>query len=234
MADLVELFYENSDEMLHALSQSIATRLQSAIDAQGKASLMVSGGSTPRALFQVLCMEDIDWDRVTIGLVDDRWLPPDHPDSNEKLVRDHLLKANAASATFVPMYIEGVPVRDAAARVGANMRVLVRPFTVCMLGMGDDGHTASLHPCSKDLVAALTTDEDVIATTPETAPHDRMTLSLKGLMNSEEFILLIAGRGKMDVYRKALSDDTDNGKREMPIRYVLQQDQLPVSVYWMP
>lgn len=221
--------FEHSDELVAALAQRIAKALQESVDTRGKASLVVSGGSTPVPLFHKLRAIAIDWQEVYITLADERWLPADHPDSNERLVREHLLQDKAAKAKFRGLYnIHGTP-EAGAAMTSETLSNLPRPFDVVILGMGNDGHTASLFPCAEELEAGLTTDAVCLAVRPTQAPHPRISLSLSSLLNARQIYLHLSGESKKTVLDEALSSQD---VKAMPIRAVLDQRKVPVDVYW--
>ena len=219
---------ESRQALTQQLADAIATQLSDAIDARGVASLAVSGGSTPVPLFQALSKKPLQWDKIIVTLVDDRWVAPDHADSNEALVRTHLLQNEAAQAPFIPHYQPGLPAAAGVAPLCKKLSVIDGPLTTVILGMGNDGHTASLFPCSSQLELALNSDRDCEATKPTTAPHSRMTLTPKRLFNSEHRILHICGEDKLETLSKALGI---NNPKVMPIALFAQQ---PLTIYWAP
>ncbi|MCE9678531.1 6-phosphogluconolactonase [Shewanella sp. AS1] len=211
------------------LADRIAGQLQAAIDARGKASLVVSGGSTPLALFELLSHKSIEWGSVYITLADERWVDTQSDDSNEKLVLEHLLQNRAASAKF-----RGLKNMFSSPETGCDMTIeqlanLPKPFDVVVVGMGNDGHTCSWFPCSAEIEQALSTNALCLAVNPTTAPHARITISKKGILASRQIYLHIVGEQKLAVYRKALESDD---ALTMPIRAVLAQRHTPVDVYW--
>ena len=148
----VGFYSTNSSESLVAdLSQNIAEIINEAIQKNGRASMAVSGGSTPKPLFEELSLLDLDWSKVDLTLVDDRWVDVDHKDSNELLVKTHFIKNYAETVNFVPLKNDedtakkGVPLAEEA------LKNFTMPFDIVILGMGADGHTASLFPCSDEL-----------------------------------------------------------------------------------
>jgi 6-phosphogluconolactonase len=211
-----------------ALTESISQQLSSAVANNGTAALAVSGGSTPVPLFQALSKQDLPWEKVITTLVDDRWVSPEHKDSNEALVRTHLLQNHAAQAPFIGLWQANLPASAAAASVNTRLSVIDGPLTTVILGMGSDGHTASLFPCSTQLTLAFNSDRDCEAVKPTTAPHSRMTLTPKRLFNSEQRILHICGEDKLDTLAKALELDDPS---LMPIGLFLRQ---PITLYWAP
>lgn len=209
----------------------IADALRQGIAANGKASLVVSGGRTPLDLFIQLTRQELDWSNVVITLADERWVGPDNGASNEKLVRDNLLQGFAASATFISLKNEATSPFEGAAETEEALKALPRPIDVVILGMGDDGHTASLFPGATNLAAALALDSgrSCIGMTPLTAPLDRITLTLPVLLDSRNIYLHLMGEAKREVYERAEKGSDVN---EMPVRAVLNQQQTPVNVYW--
>jgi len=220
-----------------AIAAHIATSLRTAIAARGQASLAVSGGKSPIPMFEALREQDLDWSSVTVILVDERVVPHDHADSNTALVRQHLLQGAAAAASLLPFF-DNIPaaVNELALEAlvaDANQRLasLPWPLDLAVLGMGEDGHTASLFPAAPGLSAALRSAGPVAWVRPTTAPHARLTLTLPALLTSRELLLSIAGATKLVVYRQAL----DAGDPALPVSLVLNPPhdlpQPPVSVW---
>ena len=227
--------FQDQHSLITALADAIQARLSAAIAARGAASLIVSGGSTPKALFAVLAHRELPWERISISLADERWVSPDSTDSNEHLVRNYLLQHHAAVATFVPLKTAHATPEQAELECAARLEKLPSPFDVVLLGMGDDGHTASLFPGAAELDRALNVENNIpcLALTPKIlpqhAPYARMTLSLSRLLKSHWLALLFVGESKLNVYNRALAD---SDWRTMPVRAILQS--APVSVYCAP
>jgi 6-phosphogluconolactonase len=147
--------FQNTSELTTHLADTITADLRRAVEARGLASLVVSGGRSPVPLFEKLRVQALDWARICVGLVDERWVEPNDPDSNERLVRENLLKDAAAAARFAGLK-NAAPSPDLGAVSAWETYARVpRPFDVTVLGMGDDGHTASLFPSSPNLESAL-------------------------------------------------------------------------------
>ncbi|MEC9359723.1 MAG: 6-phosphogluconolactonase [Pseudomonadota bacterium] len=211
-----------------ALAASVAACLQHAIAARDTALLAVSGGRSPAAVFDALRGHAIEWDKLVVAQVDERWVSPDHADSNSRLIREHLLTGPAAAARFVPMKNEAPDAYAGQAECEAALAALPRPFDVILLGMGEDGHTASLFPGASELSAGLSSEDLCLAITPPAAPHQRMSLTLNGLLDSRLLVLQIGGAAKEAVYRSALAPGP---VEDMPIRAVLRQNKVPLDVW---
>ncbi len=233
MQNIQFLEFDNTPRLVKELSERIGEMLEESITSRGKASLAVSGGSTPLPLFIALSEIALAWEKVFITLVDERWVDPGAKDSNERLVRENLLQAMAAEARFI-----GMKTPDASARAGedsctAALSSIPLPFDVLILGMGNDGHTASLFPGADRLSEAVALDSGKLcmAISPPVTPHERMSLTLPAILNAREIILHISGKEKQATYTKACLHEP---AEEMPIRYILTQAQAPVTVYWAP
>ena len=196
------------DEMVTSAATQIAEAVNSAVAQRGAASLMLSGGSSPRPVYERLSEMDLPWDKVTIGLVDDRWIERGKAGSNETFLDETLLKGKAKSAKFI-----GLKTSDANPAAGieaseAQLSAIPQPFDVCVMGMGLDGHTASWFPNSNGLKESLDpkNENTVIAIDARGCPvagdhPDRITLTLSAVMASKQIILMIPGAGKADVFK---------------------------------
>lgn len=215
------------------LADQVAHRLAAAIKVKGSASLAVSGGSTPKKFFQALSCRKIDWPKVTVTLVDERFVPADSPRSNHLLVKENLLRNEASSAQFIPLFHDRPSVDEAAATATQETASIGNPFDVVILGMGGDGHTASFFPHGNHLSQAL--DEEgprcVMPMEAEGADEPRLTFSFSSLTDAGLLVLHIEGEAKKDVLKTAQSG-TDEA--EMPIRAVLNRATSPVEIYWAP
>lgn len=217
-----------------ALNETFAAKiiaiLQIAIAEKGQASLIVSGGNTPKPLFAALSQADLDWSKVVISLADDRWVDINDDASNDKLVREHLLVGKASEATFISLKHDFTDAKDAVATCEAALDKLQMPFDVLILGMGEDGHTASLFPCSQELSAGLdlNSGSKYIAVQPTTAPHQRMSLTLPALLASKHIFLHLTGDAKQAVVAQALAST----ETQMPIKAVF--DRANVQLMWAP
>ncbi|CAG2145928.1 hypothetical protein LMG31506_03288 [Cupriavidus yeoncheonensis] len=190
-------------DQAEALAISVGHALDLAIRVNGWAVLAVSGGRSPVPMFERLRYRPVRWEAVTVTLVDERVVPPDHPDSNGGMVRAHLLREAAASAAFVPLIADADEVAEPA-RAVARLNQAFRQPDVVVLGMGEDGHTASLFPDAPELQAALSDPRPgYLVTHPAAAPHVRVTLNLAALLGAERTFLAVAGEEKGKVLDRA-------------------------------
>ena len=225
--------YPDLETLSRRLSEGIASDLAAAIAARGSASLVVSGGHSPVRLFECLRARVLDWSRVCIALADERWVDPSDPNSNERLVHDVLLKERAADARFHGLKNAAATPDLGAVLAWKTFANVPRPFDVVVLGMGDDGHTASLFPGSPNLSVALdeTASDGCVGMRAPTPPHERLSLNLAALLDSRRIVILITGEAKWRTYVAA----SQPGPAElMPVRTVLRQQRTPVDVVWSP
>lgn len=221
--------FSSSDDLNQDFAQRLVGILQRAISERGAAYLVVSGGRTPQALFKALSHVELAWDKVTVLLADDRWLDDEQSDSNERLVKATLLQNKAAAAKFISLYSNTASAFEGAATVLERITALPT-FDAVILGMGEDGHTASLFPCSAQITAGLAPDAPaVLAVEPQTAPYQRMSLSLPRLLDSRNIFLHLVGSNKLPVLNKAMAEQD---ALAMPIRAFLHHPQALVTVMY--
>ncbi|MCB9992936.1 MAG: 6-phosphogluconolactonase [Hyphomicrobiaceae bacterium] len=228
---LVRHEFSGREELAEALATSIAKDLSLGTARRGRASLAVSGGSTPALLFARLSQfDELDWSNVTVTLVDERWVDESSDRSNAGLVRRALLQGPAAAARFAPLFGGGeAPDDRSIGAVNASLAELPRPFDAVVLGMGNDGHTASFFPGGDTLDHALTDPGPVIALKAPGAGEPRVTWTLPSLLDTGALYLHIEGVAKAETLEKALGEGP---VADMPIRAVLRQDMVAVQVYW--
>ena len=222
--------FKSRTELDNTLAQNVASLLSEAVSKNGKASIAVSGGSTPKGFFAALSNIDLPWANITVTLADERWVNIDSDASNTRLVFESLIQNKAVDAKFFHLK-QGVKLNEetlADLNVAVDSSLL--PFDVVILGMGEDGHTASLFPCSEQIDVCL--DENspsIISVQPETAPHQRVSFSYQALKNSQHIILHICGDNKRQVLDQALSN---SNAKEMPIRAFLHSQDVNTQVLW--
>ena len=231
-----EQLFDDRDALFDALRQEIVARLEAALEGRGHATLLLSGGSTPAPLYRALSGQPLDWAAIEVALVDERWVDSDHPASNERLLRQTLLADRAAAARLTGMKNNHSTPFTGEAACNQAYAALRTPFDLALLGMGPDGHTASLFPGARGLEAALDRQLHCAAIqavqTNVTGEHvERMTMTPWGLLQSRCLMLLITGDEKLRVYRQALREGADS---LLPIGILLDQPEVPVEVYWAP
>ena len=186
----------------------ISNRLNSSIENEGSASLVLSGGSSPIRIYEELSNVDISWSRVFLTLVDDRFVNSDHKDSNQKLLYNHFIKNKAKAIKFFPLTKNFL--------TKANFK---KPFDITLLGMGEDGHFASLFPDMINNNEAFNLNESpkILITPPQGNPYlPRITMNLSLIMKSINIVLLIKGKAKQDIFNKAKKDE------DLPIHYLIK------------
>ena len=214
--------YPSATALAEAAAAGIAAHLTEALRTRGRAGLVATGGRSPGPVYDRLREARLDWARVVVTLSDERCVAPQAPESNARLVRERLLVGDAAKAHLLPLW----PEPDAAA-----LRALL-PFDAVMLGMGEDGHVASLIPGSPALAAGMERSSDRLTVfVPEGAgkpPLARVSLTLAALEQARGVFLLIAGAAKREVIERARAG------ADLPVRALLTQDRVPVRILWSP
>jgi len=231
--DARERKFPNAAALMAALTADIASALEVALGAGRGASLVVPGGHTPVPLFEQLSSVELDWENVWVGLTDERWVDASSSGSNEKLVREHLLRNAATEANFVGLKNAAADPASGAAASWSAVAEMPRPFDFVLLGMGDEGHVASLFPDSPGLSAALDLSgpPGCVAASAPVAPRARLSLNLRALVDARAIAVLIVGAAKWATYERARARGP---VVDMPVRGLLQQQNVPVSVYWSP
>lgn len=198
-------------------SSLILDLLDQSIKSKGFASFIVSGGSSPVAIFQEMSQMNTDWSNIDVSLVDDRVVDPTHSDSNEKLVNDLLITNNASNANFISICNDAGSLKD-----------LNRPYTVMLLGMGEDGHFASLFPSlikSNKEYFDLLSEPDIFFTEPMGSPcHSRVSMNLSMILQSENIFLLVSSKKKYDILKQAEFDKT------LPLYFLLNQTKKKINI----
>ena len=226
---MTEHFFETRLEASSAAANRMAELVAKRLDNNGDASIIVSGGTSPRQCMAALAKAPLDWPRVQVLLSDERWVPADHEDSNEKLVRETLLVGPAAAAQFVPIYAANVSPEDRCDELQDPLPVL--PFSCSLIGIGTDGHFASLFPDAEQLKLGLDVESGRLYTPITTAasPHPRISMTLAAISRSDEVALLFFGDEKLDVYEQAKASAT-----AYPLSRLLRQKRAPVRLFWAP
>lgn len=223
-----ELFAETANRCLEQLSQSLAEN--------GKASFIIPGGTTPGPAFEQLSKANLAWENVTIAQSDERWVAAEHPQSNQRLTEQTLLINQAKHANYIAMKNQQASAKLGEAQCDSEYQTMQNPFSLTMLGMGLDGHIASLFPNKRIIDSALIQNKDKLcmaidATGCEVAGDypERMSLTFSGILNSELILILMIGNAKFEVINQALNN-TDPLK--FPISVLLNQTETPVEIHW--
>jgi 6-phosphogluconolactonase len=221
---------KNREEIDNNLCSSIILDLKEDIQTKNQASLLVSGGSTPINLFELLSNADLEWEKVSISLVDDRFLPDDHKDQNGSMVRKLLIQNKAAKAKFIPLVQDSSDITRSIEMANKAFKVVSQPFSSVILGMGDDGHTASLFPDCDELDGGmdLNNENTIIKTEPKTAPYQRISLTRKAILNAKSLYLHFYGEEKLKVFEAAGKNDT---YRPFPIQAFINQSEKQLKVF---
>jgi 6-phosphogluconolactonase len=220
------LSFKFAKELEIQLANKLAMNLDIAIKKNGQAKILVSGGTSPIGVFHLLSLKSIDWSKVTIGLVDERYVSPQDENSNEKIVRENLLINEAKSAKFLPMVynieneIENLSIANEAYKTFYNT------IDVCLLGMGEDGHTASLFPKDRASELNLMSDSlNLVSTLSPKTPYARISCSKTMLLSSDYIYIMIIGEVKKNLIQKALVN-------KLPISHFIQNEHKIVDLYY--
>ncbi|TQV89690.1 6-phosphogluconolactonase [Aliikangiella coralliicola] len=230
-------FLCNDRESLYLkVTKRCALQLTRGVEKQGRASMVVPGGTTPAPVFEKLSHMSLLWHNILVAPSDERWIETTHEQSNQWLIQQKLLVNNAREARLMPLKNEAKTPAEGEAQSELSISELPQPFDVTLLGMGKDGHFASLFPGAQQIGEAMdpAQTKKCIGINAQGCPvageyTQRMSLTLPALLHSQLIILLITGKEKLEVLRGA------GGEKDVlkqPISALLNQRQTPVEVYW--
>lgn len=224
-----ETISDSEKVLAQKLAVSVAKKLNACLIEKNKACLAVSGGKTPIDFFQQLSQQELDWSKVTVILVDERWLPADHKDSNEKLVRDYLMQNKAKRAYFLGLKNNADLPSEGIMDCETQLRTQVDHIDIVILGMGLDGHTASWFAESDQLSALLGSETSAwcLPVEDEFLPQPRMSLTWRFIKRAENIYLHFSGADKNSVFEKACEGIDE----QLPVSHVLHQDGISINVY---
>jgi 6-phosphogluconolactonase len=232
---VTERFFPTFEQLASALAAEVADRLARGVQQHGTVGLAVTGGSTPAPVYEALAVLDAPWKNVEVTLSDERWVDVDDPASNEGMVRRSLLKARAAAARLVGLKTGDATAKAAEPAVDRAIGAMALPFEATLLGMGDDGHVASLFPNAPELARALDDQNPAFVCAVNrfdaAGSSERLSMTRRALLDSRWIAVVIKGEAKRDTYRRAAAGDD---VVEMPVRIVLRQRLAPVQVWWSP
>ena len=223
--------FDEPGEQSDALAQAVGDALTAALAARAgeanaaRATLAVSGGTSPKPFLQTLSTSALDWAHIDVTLVDDRWVPETDSASNAQLARQTLLQNAAAGAYFLPLVDTTRPLDAHIADLNADP--LRRVPDVAVLGMGEDGHTASIFADAPEWDFAISTPDRFVSVHPGSAPHARVSLSMSALKNVKQLYLFIGGQKKLDVLTAALAAPQKNA-----ISTLANAQGVRLDVYW--
>lgn len=222
--------FPNGEALARNLANDVVAALERRLAARSAAGLVVSGGRTPALFLRELAARDLDWTRVVVTLADERCVAADDPASNLRFVREAFAGTPAAGAALIASDPTGA---DAASRWSEALANVPRPFAAVVLGMGDDGHVASLFPGMPNLEAALDLDSttSVIAGVAPVEPKARLSLTLPTLLDTDLLVLHVTGDAKLATLQRAAAPGS---ALEMPVRALLQQRRVPLEIYHSP
>lgn len=227
-----ETTFYTRDELAAMVTRTIRAALTRAMVARRRASLVVSGGSTAKLIFPILRAERIAWENVTVTLADERWVPATSEHSNEALVRRELLVGPASAARFVGLYASGRTSIEGCEERERALSFIERPYDVVLLGMGDDGHVASLFSSTKAEVLDGSSSSLVVAGTAPAEPRERVSLTPRALLDAQRVLLVFTGHSKLRTYERARNEGSLS---ELPVRAILHgPTKGEVDVYWAP
>jgi len=233
-------WYQGADPLSLAenLAGEVALKINAAIAEKGSAVIALSGGSTPKPLFEVLAECDIDWAKVVVTLVDERWVDESHELSNGAFMKSYLLNSLPDTVRFAPLYHAADSVSDSYqfvlndySRLTNSSADHLRAFDVVVLGMGSDGHTASFFPDAKNIAELVdpNTNKTLLSCHSPSTQVDRITWSLPVLLNTGFLALHITGEKKQSVFERAAKG---GDAKELPIRAAIFQNRTPLNVYY--
>jgi 6-phosphogluconolactonase len=224
LSQVEEKRFSNQTAFAAALAGFIARRLHEALSERGQASLVLSGGRTPRLVLPRLTSLGLPWDKITVTLSDERWVPLDHPDSNEGMIREYL----PLSTKIIGFYTGDATPEEGEAECERRLEEFPWPVDVFFLGMGEDGHTASLFPG----FVAPQDEKRCMAVRPQAGiAQARMSLTPSTLLNGRAMALAVSGQGKWPVYEAGLQPGPFE---DLPIRLCLQPERMPVMAFLCP
>ena len=218
-------------EWARAIARAIAGDIHRGLAADKNVAIVVPGGNTPAPIFAELAKSGVDWSRVCVVASDERWVAPDHPDSNQGSIERNLI-GKGAGARIQSLWRNAARPSDALEKIEHALATMPRPFSAVLIGMGEDGHFASLFPGALETPVALapTNTKSCIAIDRPQNGHPRMSLTLSALIDTARTRLAVTGKAKRDVLNRAAKGINP----AFPISAMLAQDKTPVEVFWAP
>ncbi|MEH6345292.1 MAG: 6-phosphogluconolactonase [Bermanella sp.] len=225
--------FKNTESCNAQLSHVLAEDIDQVLSKKAVCNIAVAGGNTPKALYELLSKLPIPWEKVQVTLSDERWVDVKHNDSNEKMVRTELLINHAKKSRFIPLKNAKHSPSDAIALCDTNLKHNMPTLDVVVLGMGDDGHFASVFPNIENLQVLL--DLQQIRACQAVCPpgkDPRMSLTLAYLLTARKIYLLIFGQRKKNIISSVSLGNSLSAS--YPVAALINQQVCPVEVYWSP
>ena len=219
-------------DSLHEANQLILSKLEPVLSVlNAKYTLALAGGNTPKALYREMSQKPWSWSNVQVTLTDERWVSTDSADSNEKMINDCLLINEAKISYFLPLKNSATTASEGQQECETQLATLMPKLDGVILGMGDDGHIASIFPDLESTTTLLDRDSSALcmAASPKDLP-ERMSLSLAYLLTADHITILCSGKQK-----RLILDEVTQGKgSRYPVFHIVNQHSVPVDIYWSP
>ncbi len=216
--------FNSKDQLDQSLCDDLVKIIQQAISEKGSANILLSGGSSPIHLYELMSNIELDWSKVIIGLVDERFVAPNNEFSNEKMIREKLIQNYASTATFYGMVENSADQMENVKNISSNYEVFHNQLDLVLIGMGEDGHTASLFPNDAVSEQLLRSQEiGIYNTISPNFPNERITCSTAMLLQAENIILMLSGEKKLHVFETS----TEN---QLPISFFNDKLQVYYSI----
>ncbi|NBQ68352.1 MAG: 6-phosphogluconolactonase [Nitrosomonadaceae bacterium] len=216
--------YPDIESLSQGFAEFAATALRDTLSRKPQATLVVPGGNTPRHYLSALAKCQLPWDRITVTLSDERWVDVNDAQSNEHLVKQHLMNHLPVNTPFVGLKTHHGNPFDAIETIHQRLDKLPLPLSLTVLGLGEDGHIASLFP---GMNPNLTDTHHCVAVAPPVAPSLRVSLSLKLLAESEQIVLVVTGESK----RRLLDRVSKNPDSKLPVVWLMRHAQATINIF---
>ena len=230
MQSLKENIFNDKAKLELTLAKEISQKLDQEIKNKGRATLLVSGGSTPKKLYEILSNTEIDWNNVNVGLIDERFVATDTDESNELLIKNTLLKNKAADAKFIGLVHNLNDYEENLNIAISKNKSLYKSITCSILGMGLDGHTASLFPNSEKVYTDdnIFGDKIIINTIASSEPSNRISYTKSKILSSKHLFLYFNSKEKLDIFNSAKENNNASAK---PISAFIHQNIKTLNVF---
>ena len=231
MENLRENIFTDKAKLELELAEEISQKLDLELKNKGEANLLVSGGSTPKKLYEILSNKKIDWKNVSIGLIDERFVATNTEESNELLIKNTLLKNKAADAKFIGLIFNLNDYKENLNITISKHKPFYKSITCSILGMGSDGHTASLFPNFEEVYTDdnIYGDKMIINTKATSEPSKRISYTKAKILSSKHLFLYFNGKEKLDVFNSAKKNKNASIR---PISAFIHQNINTLNVFY--